>query len=55
MRLELIGPTLADHLAPGGKLASAGELLRFYDAELARLATAGVPLVATARTPRCTP
>jgi hypothetical protein len=43
MRLEPIGPTLADHLAPGGKLAVAGEMLRYYDAELARL-----PLAATA-------
>jgi hypothetical protein len=49
MRLEPIGPTLADHLAPGGKLAEAGETLRYYDAELARLAAAGVPLAATAR------
>lgn len=49
MRLEPIGPTLADHLAPGGKLAEAGETLRYYDAELARLAAAGVPLAAMAR------
>lgn len=49
MRIEPIGPTLADHLAPGGKLADVGEALRCYDAELARLAAAGVPLAATAQ------
>ncbi len=48
MRLEPIGPTLADNLAPGGKFAEIGVTLRHYDAELARLADAGVPLAATA-------
>lgn len=47
MGLEPIGPTLADDLAPGGKLADVGELLRHLDAELARLADA--PPEATAR------
>jgi hypothetical protein len=49
VRLEPVGPTLADHLAPGGKLAEAGEMLRHYKAELARLADAGAPPAATAR------
>lgn len=49
MRLEPIGPTFADHLAPGGKLADFGEALRHLDAELARLAAAGAPAAATAR------
>ncbi len=49
MRLEPLGPTLADHLAPGGKLADVGEMLLFFDAELARLTAAGVPPAAKAK------
>lgn len=49
MGLEPIGSTLADHLAPGGKLAGVGELLRYVEAELARLTAAGASPAATAR------
>lgn len=35
--------TLADDLAPGGRYADAGELLRHYAAEIERLRAAGLP------------
>lgn len=41
MRIEPVGPTLADHIAPGGRWSSIGESLRYYDGEIERLRSAG--------------
>lgn len=47
MRIEPVGPTLADHIAPGGKWSGIGESLRYYDGEIERLRSAGFSLAVT--------